>query len=694
VREPDGARGCRVTLLSKVGQRKLVQWAVAYAAAAFALVQGVDIFAQRFDWPDAIERGLLIACIVGFFVTLVVAWYHGERGAQKVSGTELLLLALLLAIGGGLLWKFAPSAPAPAVAVASGNPAAVPAPDRTMSASDAKSVAVLPFENLSSNQDNAYFAAGMQDEILTRLAGIHDLKVISRTSTEQYASHPPNLKIVAEQLGVATVLEGSVQRAGDMAHITVQLIDARSDTHLWAQGYDRDMKDIFGVQRDVAGKVAEALRAKLLPAESERLASVSTRNPEAYDLYLRAMAEYQRGNGQGSAAPASMPAAIELFEQALAKDPGFALAAAMQAQARMHLYWWNLAGRSDALLAAARAAAEKALALRPDLGEAHEAMGTYWYWGYRDYPKALAQLELARASMPNSASVELVISSIQRRQGHWHEAIASLERAIDLDPRSGLYLDQLGYVFLCLRRYEEADRLLLRAEQLVAVPAFERMRRARNALIWKGDLTDLRSALATMSQTSDELSRVPAVLYFTLDWLSRDYPAAAKVANDHPGEVWNDGNNIGLPSRLYLARALQASGRTDEAHAHYAALRKQFQAALEAKPDDAESRLGLALANVGLGLDDEAVAAGRKATQVMSLEVDAYTGPGYLIELAKIYVRVGNADQAIATLRQLWSLPYTGQVISPPLLELEPTWDPLRKDPRFKALLSEEPAHG
>ena len=231
-------------------ERKLVQWAVAYIAAVFALLQGVDIIAQRFGRPDSIERALIIASCIGFFIALLLAWYHGERGAQKVSGTELLLLALLLVIGGGLMWGFsgvpkplavAPSQPATAVAksVATLAPSTGDIP--------AKSIAVLPFENLSADKANGYFATGMQDEILTRLAGIHDLKVISRTSTEQYASRPPNLKIVAEQLGVATVLEGTVQRAGGKVRINLQLIDAHDDSHLWAQNYDRDIAEVFAV---------------------------------------------------------------------------------------------------------------------------------------------------------------------------------------------------------------------------------------------------------------------------------------------------------------------------------------------------------------------------------------------------------------------------------------------------------------
>ena len=396
-------------LRQRLKQRKLVQWALAHAAAAFALLQVIDIVAAKFGWPSSVERFLIIGICVGFFVTLLLAWYHGEQGRQRASGTELLLIALALAVGGGLLWKFAGTPANHDVTASSATPAARPIssvasangnaqPTSGATAIPAKSIAVLPFENLSSDKDNAYFASGMQDEILTRLAGIHDLKVISRTSTEQYASHPPNPKIVAEQLGVATVLEGSVQRADGKVRINLQLIDARTDSHLWAQNYDRNLKDVFAVQSDVAEKVADALKAQLLPAESVRIASVPTRNPQAYDLYLRANAHYRRAYEQIALLPTEMPLAITLYQQALARDPGFALAAAMLAQAHM-LTYWQLPDRSETRLAAAKSAVDRALALQPDLGEAHETLGMYWYYGYLDYTKAPQQLDIARKAL-------------------------------------------------------------------------------------------------------------------------------------------------------------------------------------------------------------------------------------------------------------------------------------------------------
>src|SRR5690348_7877429 len=269
--------------LARLKQRKLVQWAIAYVAFAFALLQGVDIVAQRFGWPDQVEKLLILVLAIGFVVVLVLAWYHGERGAQKVSGTEIVILALLLAIGGGLLWRFERATPSTSSPdAAQPNPGAT-LPTAPVAAIPAKSIAVLPFENLSGDKGNAYFADGMQDLILTKLADIGDLKVISRTSTAKYQSHPDNLKIIAQQLGVATILEGSVQKAGNQVLVNVQLIDAHTDSHIWADSYTRTLDNIFGVEGEVAQKVADALKARLTSTEQQNVAAIPTQNAAAYN---------------------------------------------------------------------------------------------------------------------------------------------------------------------------------------------------------------------------------------------------------------------------------------------------------------------------------------------------------------------------------------------------------------------------
>src|SRR5213592_3343341 len=324
--------------LAELKRRNVYKVAVAYAVVGWLVIQVSSTVLPAFHAPEWVVQTLVVLVALGFPIALVLGWAF-ELTPEGLKRTEdvylapqarkksrawiyVVIVGALLSVGLFMLGRYGFR-------------------EKISASSElpAKSIAVLPFENLSDDKANGYFATGMQDEILTRLAGIRDLKVISRSSTEQYASRPPNLKIVAEQLGVATVLEGSVQKAGAAVHINVQLLDARSDSHLWAQSYDRDLKDVFGVQRDVAEKVADALKAQLLPAESVRIASVPTQNPEAYDLYLRANAHFERAYDQSVLTSTEMPQAIALYQQALAKDPGFALAAAMLSQAHMRAYW-------------------------------------------------------------------------------------------------------------------------------------------------------------------------------------------------------------------------------------------------------------------------------------------------------------------------------------------------------------------
>src|SRR5690242_17101398 len=271
-------------LFQRLKQRKLVQWAIAYVGAAFALLQGIDIVAQQFGWSESARRGITLALVVGFFVTLVLAWYHGERGAQRVTGTELLIIGLVLSLGGGFLWRFAAVSRRPDNKVAAPNENTTSEPARAILE---KSIAVLPFENLSEDRSNAYFAEGIQDEILTRLSKVTDLKVISRTSTQRFKSAPENLSEIAKQLGVMHVLEGSVQRSNDQVRVNVQLINALTDAHLWADIYDRKLTDLFAVESDIAKTIADTLQAKLSGSEKRALAARPTENTEAYQLYLQ-----------------------------------------------------------------------------------------------------------------------------------------------------------------------------------------------------------------------------------------------------------------------------------------------------------------------------------------------------------------------------------------------------------------------
>ena len=626
--------------LARMQQRKLVQWALAYVAAAFALLQGVDIVAQHFGWPESASRYLIIASCIGFFVTLLLAWYHGERGVQKVSGTELLLLALLLAIGGGLLWKFGPISSPTADAGKSdrgSQPASVSAAEDGVRVDD-KSIAVLPFENLSDDKANQYFATGMQDEILTRLAGIRDLKVISRTSTEQYASRPPNLKIVAEQLGVATVLEGSVQRANGKVRINLQLIDARNDSHLWAQNYDRDLKDVFAVQSDVAEKVADALKAKLLPAESVRIANVPTQNPEAYDLYLKARYLFIKLRTSSSKDPvATGKDAADLYQRAIAADPGFALAYVWLSYLQSYLHWYGVDNSPD-IVDAAQTNAKKALALQPGLAEAHLAMGYVHYWGHRDYPAALSEFAVARAGLPNNPEVLAAIGYVVRRQGNPTFGIPEMQQASLLDPRNSLLPREIADSYVALRRYAEADAAFARSLAIFPGDTEAQVQRVTGR-IYSGDIESAEHMLAAIPAEMDPQGTV-SLMRFRLQMLLRRPDAALAAVANAPQWLLARFEHSAVPLALLRGQALAMKS---DSPASRAALLEAVQLLKEARKNpvtevDALSHLGLA--HAGLGQKQAALESGRAAVERLPLSRDSIVGAYNLERLARVEAQI------------------------------------------------------
>ncbi|RAO78077.1 winged helix-turn-helix domain-containing protein [Dyella jiangningensis] len=556
---------------------------------------------------------------------------------------------------------------------------------------DLKSVAVLPFENLSTDGNNAYFASGMQDMILTQLVGIGGLKVISRTSTEKYPSHPEDVKTIARQLGVATLLEGTVQKAGNQVLINVQLIDASSGSHLWAKAYTRTLDNVFNVEGEVAQNVAEALKVRLTSAETARIDRLPTSNAAAYDLYLQASAHANRAYDDPVMSPSELPVAISLYQQALAKDPDFALAEAALARAHMQMYFFA-PDRTNGRLAEAKSAADHALALQPNLGQGHYALGLYYYWGHRDYARATTQLALARQALPNSATVELLIAAIARRQGHWDEAVSLFRSATVLDPHSEFAFNQLGVTYQSMRRHADADRAFGAALAVSHNPDGERMAQVFNELMWKGNLTPMRTMLASIAPGSDAYAGNVAAMYFDRS-LARDYAGAIKVVEADKAENWSDPDNIALPRRLYLAWALQAAGDTSKAAAAYAEVAEHARASLVERPDDADLHLALAFAYAGLGQKPDAIAEGERAVALMPVAEDALTGADMLAHQAMLYVRLGEPDRAIALLDRVLSMP-TGMILSSALLRIDPIWDPLHDDPKFKALLQKYPVDG
>ncbi|MEO6967851.1 MAG: hypothetical protein ABI132_05260 [Rhodanobacteraceae bacterium] len=671
--------------LLRLKQRKLVQWAVAYVAAAFALLQGIDIFAQRFAWPDSIERVLLLAACVGFFVALVLAWYHGEKGAQRASTTELMILALLLAIGGALMWRFAQTpAIAPNHAVITPTASQV---TPALAKIPAKSIAVLPFENLSDDKANAYFASGMQDEILTRLAGIHDLKVISRTSTEQYASHPPNLKIVAEQLGVATLLEGSVQRADGKVRINLQLIDAHSDSHLWAQNYDRDIADVFAVQSDVAEKVADALQAQLLPAESARIASVPTKSPEAHDLFLKGLDLFHQLRTSSALDPATTgKQAADLYRRAIAADPEFALAWAQLSYLQSYLHWYNV-DPSTAVVDAARDAAEHALALQPNLPEAHLAMGYVHYWDHRDYAPALDEFTKALAGMPNSAEVLAAIGYVHRRQGSPTLGIPELQQAEVLDPRYSLVSREMANSYVMVRRYADADATYARSLAIFPGDIEAQVQRA-TARMFAGDFVAAERVLMAIPADMDPEASV-SLLRARLALIQRQPDATLAVLAHAPDWLRTRWEHSLTPVGLLRGDAFAMKGEAALAHAAFVQAEQALQGELNNSntsntTTDALSYLGLVYA--GLGQKDAALKSANAAVTRLPISHDPIDGAFQLERLARTEAQVGETSSAIDHLQQLMGSA-SGDTVSVATLKIDPAWDPLRKDPRFQKLV-------
>ena len=662
--------------LQRLKQRKLVQWALAYAAFAFALLQGIDIVASRFDWPASIERYFILALVIGFCVVLVLAWYHGERGAQRVGGTELLIIALLLAIGGVLIWRFGPvvaqraksrvagaavSAPAASVAIAPANAvAAQPIP--------AKSVAVLPFENLSTDKGNAYFADGMQDLILTKLADIGDLKVISRTSTEKYKSHPDDLKTVGQQLGVATILEGSVQKAGNQVLINVQLIDAKTDSHIWAQSYQRTLDNIFGVEGEVATEVAKALSAKLTHAESAAVAKVGTRNPAALEAFLKGVYYLNDSNRTGDAS--ELARSVPLFKQAIAADPDYA-----DAWALLALAYQKLGGHEQEVAAAA----QRALQIDPENADGHTEYA-FALASQGKFDAAIAEAGKAVALPSHAANNIDGLGFTLLFAGKIEEAAQAFQHAVAADPHVDFSREWAALAQAMLRNYPAARDGLRNVVAHDPGNANAVGELAQVERVGFGDLAAARTALqsaATPAASSATLSGA----WYELDYQARDYPAALAVIDAAPSATFDN-----KPRALYEARIHRAQGDAAKARSAFAMARDQLQAKLKTAPNNPDLHAALAQCLAGLGESRDAVAEARRAIELQAIGRRAVTQPGAMVNLASVQARTGDAGGAIATLGKLLAMP-AGLDMSAEALRIDPDWDPIRHDPRFQALL-------
>ncbi|MDO9453797.1 MAG: tetratricopeptide repeat protein [Stagnimonas sp.] len=600
--------------------------------------------------------------------------FAGFGAAALRIGSAAVIVVIAVLMGWGIAhWS---KAPAPVPVIAPADPAAVLD----------KSIAVLPFANMSEDKGNGYFADGMQDEILTALAKIKALKVISRTSTEQFRGTTRKLSDIGSALGVTAVLEGSVQRLGNRVRINVQLINARTDSHLWAESYDRELTDLFAVQSDVARGVAAALQASLLPAEQKAVGRVPTQSAKAHDLYLKASALERRGDDapQPDDIKTLWPEVVALYRQALAEDPQFALAAAAIGRVQMRIYYYG--AHDKAQMADARSAAEQALRLDPDLAEAHLALGLYHYWGRKDYGAARAALETAHKLQPSNANVRGYLGVIARRQGRWDEAVEQFRQAVGLDPQSTGWWEQLAIVYRELNRWPENEAAVGRLMALVNDPTYRQWWLANDAISKSGDLAPLRDFLAGLKPGSD------AYRQYTVDradgqYLLRDFDAAS-AALDEVEERWiTSAHGEALqPKVLRIGMLHYLKGDLVRARPHCEEALRLVDAALREHPEESASHFHRGYALACLARRTEAVAAAERGAALTPVAKDALAGANFLFDLASVYALTGDRDRAIETLRQLLSVPGD---YSKGWLRVEPQLDALHPDLRFQLLLKD-----
>jgi TolB-like protein/Flp pilus assembly protein TadD len=658
-----------MNFFEELKRRKVYRVAAAYIIAAGFIIQIGSAVFPAWELPNWTLRLVVVLLLVGFPIALILSWAYdvtaqGIRPTPAVSapGTHrrrnlILLIATGVIVSAAAGFFLLPRASARKID---------------------KSIAVLPFQNLSDEKENAYFADGMQDDILTNLSKIGDLKVISRMSVMSYRGEGMrNAREIGKALGVAALLEGSVRRVGNRVRVNVQLIDATSDEHIWAEDYDRDLTDVFAIQTDLAQKIASALQAKLSPNEKARLDRRPTQNPDAYLLFVQAHGYTNRMDMFHDTTLKAEP----LFEQAIKLDPNFAAAFAGLSMVESWVYhsFDPVPSRREK----ARLNAEQALRLQPDLPEAHLALGFSYYYGDRDYERALNEFDIARRGLPNESQAYMAIGAIQRRQGKWAESNANLEKAAALDPKNTDVLVNLCFSYIAQRKFETADQFLDRG--IAASPqAFQaRALKGFMAVLWKGDLSAAEKVFSSMPPESDPNGLITWSRVWVLT-LERRLPDALQLLERFRGETMFTTSTAPCPKAFLqgLIHLLQNDKTKAQPELEHARL--VSEKLLREAPDDSarHGQHGLILA--ALGQKQEAIAEGKRAVELLPESQDALDGPQATDTLAQIYACTGEFEEAFRLLDHLFAVPSN---LTVPMLKLDPAWDPLRQDPRYQALI-------
>jgi TolB-like protein/Flp pilus assembly protein TadD len=655
----------------EVKRRKVYRVAAAYVIAAGGIIQLASATFPAWELPNWSLRLVILLLLVGFPIALILAWAFDitPQGIQATPDTPapvtrrrrnvIMLIATGVVISAATGFFLLPRVAAHKVD---------------------KSIAVLPFENLSDEKENAYFADGVQDDVLTNLSKISDLRVISRTSVMQYRGRPTNLREIGKALGVSNILEGSVRRSGNRVRVNVQLIDANTDEHVWANDYDRDVTDVFAIQSDLAREIGNALQAKLSPAEKSQMTLKPTENGEAYLAFVQA-----HDLSCAFEDSVKLKQSAQLYQRAIDLDPNFALALARYSQ--LESWMLRTPEATPEHREKARSLAEQALQLQPDLPEAHLALGSSYYYGDNNYDAALKEFEIAQRGLPNESEVYLAIGAIQRRQGKWAESTANLEKSASLNPKDTWPLQNLVMNYQMLRNFDAANRTVDRALQInpQAMGLWEL--KVKLGIAEKGDFGVYERAVekAKSFPMSDEERLKTLGGEANLLLLQRKYQQLLQL-----GQRFTDDSFAAVPGSLavkYFAIGIAQKGLGDDAASRTALLKAKdiLEEQVKQKPDDADLHVQLAKLLAWLGEKDAAIAEAQRAMDLRPESKDAFEGPQITEQVAQVYAMLGDNTRAIELLDGLLSRP---SEVTLQALKLNPAWDPIRNDPGFQALFA------